>query len=76
MKDWKCDDSSQNILESLAILICREAESNEDKCKENIKVVMSKMIEPLIEMISWIKAEQAKVGTKLNEKQINEYIYD
>jgi len=28
VKDWKCDESSQNILESLAILICNDATTN------------------------------------------------
>ena len=76
VKDWKCNDSTQNIFESLAILICREGESNEEKCKVNIKVVIGKMTGPLVSMITWIKEEQTKQGTQISEKQINEYVYD
>jgi len=52
MKDWQCDQTSTNILESVATLIATEKDSA--KSTLYLEVVLKKIIEPLEENISWI----------------------
>ena len=62
------------MLESMAILIKANHENTQLQT-EYLRTVVKKMVDPLVENITWIKQEKAKSGS-ITEKQINKYVYD
>ena len=62
MKDWKHCQASTNMLESMAILIKANHENTQLQT-EYLRTVVKKMVDPLVENITWIKQEKAKSGS-------------
>lgn len=75
-KDWKDDESSHNILESLAILICSLVDKDAQKCTEYLKLVISKIFDPLMEHINWLLELKAKNNGVLKPEDMNQWVYD
>lgn len=46
--DWKCEEFEKNIIGSLAILICRVADENEDLCTFYLKQILQILTVPLV----------------------------
>ena len=75
-KDWESNECHHNILASLAVLICRGADEDSEKCTQYMLMIIKKFIEPLNEKVQWIKAEQAKAVVNITEKQLDKKEYD
>jgi hypothetical protein len=75
-KDWKDDESSHNILQSLAILICSLSDKDPQKCTEFLKLVISKIFDPIMEHINWLRDLKKKNNGELKPEDMNQYVYD
>ena len=74
LDDWKASECHVNIIGSLGSLTCFEDDSN--KCTENLRVLLSYITKPLLKNIEWIKTEQAKIGRRVEEENINMYVFN
>ena len=74
LDDWKASECHANIIGSLGSLTSSEEDSN--KCTENLRVLLSYITKPLLKNIEWIKTEQAKIGRRVEEEDINMYVFN
>lgn len=56
-EEWNLDRQSKNVLSGLAILICRLASHDTEKCSEYLKGILRMLFQPLKDQLDWIRKE-------------------
>lgn len=74
LDDWKASESHVNIIGGLGVLTC--AEEDTQKCTDTLRAILGQITKPLLKNIEWIKTEQTKLGRRIEEDDINLYIFN